>query len=251
MSTGWGIVIAAVLLVGVCCIGYFAVRSKVRGFSKEVFGTENIAEGFKCQEEEYSNVPKTVAAMTDLCLPRIARDFPEFSFAEFRQLAENLLRSILLSITAGSLSGLEEANDALREQVRIMLEADALQGNHRHYEKIRIHRTGINSYEKRDGVCKVVLQSAVGYIFYVTDDEGNVKSGSKTAMKQTRYNMELIYVQDYEKALSKYDGAGFAVSCPNCGAPVRMLGNKFCEYCGAGIEEISRKAWRIHSFKEL
>lgn len=251
MSTGWGIVIAAALLVGAGCTAYFVVRGKVRSFSKEVFGTENIAEGFRQQEEEYSNAPKTVAAMTDLCLPRISRDFPEFSFAEFRQLAENLLRSVLLSITAGSLSGLDEADEALREQVRLMIEEDALHGKRRHYEKIQIHRTGINSYEKRDGVCKIILQSAVGYIFYVTDAEGNVESGSRTAMKQARYNMELIYIQDYEKALSKYSGAGYAVSCPNCGAPVRTLGNKFCEYCGAGIEEISRKAWRIHSFKEL
>ena len=40
------------------------------------------------------------------------------------------------------------------------------------------------------------------------------------------------------------------IRCPHCGAPVKTLGQKQCEYCTSGLEDINLKSWFISSYKE-
>jgi len=47
-----------------------------------------------------------------------------------------------------------------------------------------------------------------------------------------------------------YDDA-LAVTCPNCGAPIPMLGAKHCEYCGCAIIELNIHAWAFHHVEEI
>lgn len=251
MNSGYLVLAAAVLLIAAGTGGYFVVRSKIRSFSREVFGTEKISDGIKRQQEEYANMPKTVAGMTSIYLPAIHRDFPDFNFAQFQKLAENLLREVLLSITAGSLSEFSGADDTLKQQVELAIESDEQKQIHHHFEKIQIHRTEIREYRKTGGVCRIILQSAVGYVAYVTNLDGKLIRGSRKNQTQTRYNMELIYVQDIEKARQEVGETALGLICPNCGAPVKVLGSKFCVYCGGAVKEIHRNVWKIHSYEEV
>ena len=41
-----------------------------------------------------------------------------------------------------------------------------------------------------------------------------------------------------------------AYKCPNCGAPVTVLGAKVCEYCGSAVREINRYAWSFDRIYE-
>ena len=41
------------------------------------------------------------------------------------------------------------------------------------------------------------------------------------------------------------------IFCPNCGAPIKMLGTKVCPYCGTGITELNIRVWRINGTKEF
>lgn len=50
---------------------------------------------------------------------------------------------------------------------------------------------------KRDGRCVISIQSAVEYFYYKTAS-GKLISGDKEYKKQTRYNMELVYIQDID-----------------------------------------------------
>jgi endogenous inhibitor of DNA gyrase (YacG/DUF329 family) len=45
-------------------------------------------------------------------------------------------------------------------------------------------------------------------------------------------------------------GSAMGVNCPNCGAPVKNLGQKFCEYCGTGITEVNIRSWKFDSIRE-
>ena len=51
------------------------------------------------------------------------------------------------------------------------------------YEKIRIHRTEISNYEKKQGKCIITFQSAVEHLHYKKKD-GTVVSGDENRLEQ-------------------------------------------------------------------
>ena len=119
-----------------------------------------------------------------------------------------------------------------------------------HFDEIRVHQTEISNYVKRDGRCVISIQSAVEYFYYKTAS-GKLISGDKEYKKQTRYNMELVYIQDIDMLDNAGIGSAVGTTCPNCGAPVRSLGAKKCEYCGSYIEPVNIKVWKLQSFHEV
>lgn len=66
--------------------------------------------------------------------------------------------------------------------------------------------------------------------------------------KQTRYTCKFVYIYD-ENKIGK-SKKNFSISCPNCGAPLKEIGNYTCEYCSSHIEPVSLKMWKMSSFKE-
>jgi len=61
------------------------------------------------------------------------------------------------------------------------------------------------------------------------------------------YETELLYVQDSGR-FGEAAAAGFR--CPNCGAPVKSLGMKRCEYCQSALEPFNVRVWKINFVKE-
>ncbi len=239
-----GIIIVLVIAVGVVCM---RIRDKVRRFSSAAFGTSDISEGLQRQADEAANTPKSVAGMTRLMEPQIARDFPEFSWPEFKHKAENMLVSALQAVAAADIGLLKEASDELHNQIANIIEGNQVQQVKEHYSNIHIHQTEISNYRKAGGKCVVTIQSAVEYCHYKEKD-GKIIEGERDRRVQTRYNMELVYIQD-----AKLAGADNAIGakCPNCGAPVTVLGNKFCEYCGTALEVFSTRVWSLHKYYEV
>ncbi len=94
-----------------------------------------------------------------------------------------------------------------------------------------IHETGISDYRNQQGTCSIKTQTTAGY----RDQDGT--------WKEKRYNSELVYVQDVSKLPPTQTAVG--VNCPNCGAPVKMLGTKYCDYCGTAIRELNIRVWRL------
>ena len=105
-----------------------------------------------------------------------------------------------------------------------------------------MHQTEISNYVKRDGRCVISIQSAVEYFYYKTAS-GKLISGDKEYKKQTRYNMELVYIQDIDMLDNAGIGSAVGTTCPNCGAPVRSL--------GANVEPVNIKVWKLQSFHEV
>lgn len=73
--------------------------------------------------------------------------------------------------------------------------------------------------------------------------------GNSEQRKQVRYSTEIIYIQDAEKVAEKTSGNAIGINCPNCGAAIRNLGQKHCEYCGSGVIEINVKSWFINRYE--
>jgi hypothetical protein len=245
----WVPLIVVGLILGGGAIGYFTIRNKIRNFSKTVFGTESIAEGLRNQQTEAANTPKSVASMTKIYLPHIQRDFPEFSYQQFKAKVENMLKSAFIAITNENPDRLVNASDELKKSVKLIIDSNKEQGKKEVYDDIKIYQTEITRYSKIAGTCVITLQSAVGHLHYITKD-GKVVSGSKEFREQCKYNTDIIYIQDVNK-LTSDKMSSIGTNCPNCGAPIKNLGGKFCEYCGTGVRVININVWTINKYQKL
>lgn len=248
MSSGWIFFLVILAAFGICgFVLYCKVKRKVEQFSVAAFGTKDLVEGYKRQADVLAETPKSVSAMTRVFAPQIARDFPEFQVEQFKDKAENLLVSALQAVSAGNAGLLKEASGELKRQVENQIEGNRAAGIREVYQQIKVHQTEISNYQKKDGKCIITFQSAVEHYHYKEKD-GRVIWGDAERKQQTKYNTELIYIQDAARM-----GAGSAVgtTCPNCGAPITNLGNKYCEYCGAAVTPVNDKVWTLHQYYEV
>ncbi len=255
MSNGTVTLLVIVFVVCISCgAGYAAyriVREKLRRLSRMAFGTDSITEGLEQQAKELAVTPKSVSAMTRIFLPQIQRDFPDFHIEQFKDKVENALMLALQAISAADAGIFErQIKDGVSEeflaQIKNRIRENETEAVTEHYEQIQIHQTEIANYEKQQGTCVITFQSAVGYLHYC-EKAGKVLSGSKELTEQTRYNVQLMYIQN-EKLAGMDNAVG--TTCPNCGAPITNLGAAYCEYCGSAVTLLNLKVWTLHSFDE-
>lgn len=246
MKIGVGIVIVIILLAAILAV-VLRVIYKVRQASMEMFGTESLTEGWNRQAKELATIPKSISGMTRILEPQIQRDFPEFNWMEFKNKGENMLISSFSAIEREDISLVKEASKELKNQVAAVIAQNQEQKIQEHYDDVQIHNTEITRYEKRQGTCVITLQSAVGYLHY-KEKEGAVIEGDDRLTEQTKYNIEILYIQD--EKLANMDYAVGAV-CPHCGAPITALGVKRCEYCGSAVTPINTQVWSLHRFYEV
>ena len=234
-----GLTFSAVVFLGIfiaaAVIGMKIYR-KVRSISRQAFGTENILEGFRQMEVENSTTPKSVAGMTSLYLPKIKKDFPEFQYDEMKVRAENALTSYLLAISSMNPSFLKEGGQELRDHLSMKL--------------AMLREEELANYRKRNGRCIVTFQSSLQSFYTKTDRSGKLLAGNAQLYTQTKYNVDVIYIQDRE-LVEKETDLSLGLNCPNCGAPISTLGSKVCEYCGTPIVELNIYAWTFSNIEEV
>ena len=232
---------------GIILVIFFLVRRKVRQVSRAVLGTEDLARGIQELRDSVTAEPLSLNGMTRLMLPLIEKDFPQFSWPETKAMAENTVKAMLAATDAQDLSLLPKAGERLRETVRLAIADQKRSGIREHFENVDIHDTVISDYQKRDGLCVIRLQTGLGYTGYTTGEKAGEKNQTPRH-REARYNSELVYVQDVSKVGPALQALG--VNCPNCGAPVRILGQKCCAYCGTALNEISLRVWSMETVKE-
>ena len=250
---GWsmtyiGLGILVILAVSALVVG-LKIRNTVREVSKTVFGTEDLLEGIKAAEEESAHTPKSLNAMTSLCLPRIKKDFPEFQYDEMRVRAKNVLTSFLMAVSEGNPSRLSEGTPELREKVSMRLEQLNQEGMKENFRSVKIHAAEISDYRKMNGRCIITFQISCQYYYTKKDLNSNIVKGSDDVLKQSRYNVDVIYIQDRDKITNEHDFA-IGTNCPNCGAPLKGVGAKICEYCGTPLREVNIYAWTFSDVSE-
>lgn len=253
VTGGQWIAPVVILLVGAgIATGIFVVvnriRNKMRQLAQAMFGTDSFVEGINRQADVLAETPKSVSGMTRIFEPQIMRDFPDFSWNEFRNKAENMLMSALLAISAANVGRLSaDVSEEVKKQIENRIRANEAEGARETFSNVRIHQTEIANYMKAAGKCIITIQSAVEYYYY-KEKNGKVTAGQKERKTQAKYNIELLYIQD-----ARLVGGDNAVgaTCPNCGAPIINLGNMYCEYCGSGVTPVNIKVWALHKFYEV
>ncbi|MFA5657988.1 MAG: zinc ribbon domain-containing protein [Oscillospiraceae bacterium] len=243
-----GLIVLGVIIAG-GFLGCLKIRSKLSSFSRQAFGTSSLSDGYKKLKRELSVTPKSINAMTRVCLPRIQRDFPKFNYEQFKIMAENMLRSAFSAISSDNSGLLKNASAQLTEKVSFIISENKRLERSEAFDDIKIYKTEIADYKKQSGTCVITLQSAVSYKHYIASKDTLIE-GDRELTEQTRYNTELVYVQDLKQVGSSYNNA-VGTSCPNCGAPITSLGNKTCEYCGMAVQEINVYVWSISDFIKI
>ncbi len=237
--------ICVLILVGSIAWVIIYMKHRIKMLSRSLFGTDSLIEGYNREKDRLAVEPKSVSGMTRLLEPQIRKDFPEFNWEQFKVKAENMLESVFLAVDTGNIDKLCEASGDIREQVRNKIEMNKSEDISECFENIKIHQTEITRYEKKGGKCIITFQSAVGYRHYA-EKNGVVTDGDKNRLTQTKYNTELMYIQDP----SKVAGDAVGAKCPNCGAPITNLGAKHCEYCGGAVIPIDIKVWTLSKYYE-
>ncbi len=244
------ILVLALAVLGGGYIAYRRIRAKVSQFTKMAFGSDTIAGSIQNMEREVEITPKSVSANTKLYLPQILRDFPEFHYDEMKTRAENILMGFLLGIDEKNASRMRESTTSeLREKLEMRIAALNNEGAEEHFRDILIHRTEIRQYRKVKGRCSIIFQSSIQY-HHFKKKGGSVTEGSESRLEQSRYNVEMIYIQDRDIIENQTD-SGLAMNCPNCGAPLPKLGAKKCQYCDTPIVEFSIRIWNFSDVDEV
>ena len=251
------ILVLCLILVAAVCVVAIKVRNKVRSIKREIqsisrqaFGTDDIAQGFRNVEREMEVTPKSVSGATSLYLPRIVKDFPDFHYDEMRSRSDALLTAYLNGIDSGTvpLTTEEGITSELKEKYALRIQNLKNHGMTEHFKNIRIHRTEIKQYRKTAGRCSVIFETSIQYYHYKMNGSA-VAEGSKDRMEQARYNVEMVYIQDRDLVENASD-MGLAMNCPNCGAPLPKLGAKVCAYCESPIAEFQIKVWNFSDVQE-
>lgn len=223
------------------------VRGKIRNFSELFFGTGDLLKGLKGVRDNAARTVPSLSGVTSLMLPQIQKDFPEFSWPETKVSTENMIRAFYTAVSRKDLSFLSGAGRQLLEAAELMIEDNNRSGITEHFEDIIIHNTVISDYRKENGLCLIRMQSAIGFLHYRTGDGEENAGGKEQTRTETRCNSELVYVQDLSK--TGRDVSAVGLHCPNCGAPVKNLGQKTCAYCGAALVELNMRVWSLESVR--
>lgn len=249
-----GIVVILVLIllivIGVAGIVFY-VSHKLKQLSYTFFGTTNLTQSARAVREEYATTPKSISAMTSILLPQIMSDFPDFNYDEMKNRSDMVLTEYIRGVSERRTGTLKDGNAELKQQLENKVESLKARGLYERHDGFRIHRTEITQYRKVDGRCIITFQSSAECTHYVeSEDTHSLVEGSKDYKYQTRYNVDLIYVQNRDIVEQELDNA-LGVNCPNCGAPLKSLGAKVCEYCGTPVVEINIHAWSFSAVTEV
>lgn len=240
--------IIAVLAVIILVI-FLYIRGKLRRFSQEAFGTKDFVKAAK-EIEKSSESARAIHGMTDIYLPLIQKDFPDFDYEVFSGRVEGVLKSYFAAITARDVSKLTpDCSDSMKNTTLGIVRQLEANNYTREISDVTIHQTEIARYEKDGKTVTILFNSSVGHYDVTRNAQGKIVAGSDEKKRQTVYDVALVYAQDVAK-MSSYNATALGINCPNCGAPVTNLGNKFCEYCGTGIREINVRSWSFEYVKD-
>ena len=238
------LLIAIVVLIVVILLLVFSIYYKF----KKTLGISNFnsfLDEVKQNDRNNYSSKKSISGMTRILEPLIIKDFPDFNLSHLYSSIETNLSSILNAKTKLDPSllnkGLTIIKGKIVKEIHDMKDEDIVQK----YTNIRFNNHALKSYKKNNGTATITTTSSVSYNY-----ESNLDERKYNDLRcETKYECEFIYIYDEDKFKEKQKS--FGVHCPNCGAPVKGLGDLTCTYCGSNVKKINLRNWEMSSFKEI
>lgn len=162
---------------------------------------------------------RSLSSAGDLFLDRIKRDFPEYNPAMVLNRVKKDARIYLQSAKEEHTLFREGVSDSFRERLAYSLPTDVKGG-------IEVYNAALSDYDDRGRDRILVFQAAAEYL------------DSSDALRPVRLTLKYIAAYD-----GNVDGEVRGFNCPNCGAPLPIVGSKICHYCGTGIKSSAGLGW--------
>lgn len=162
---------------------------------------------------------RSLSSAGDLFLDRIKRDFPEYNPAMVLNRVKKDARIYLQNAKEGHTLFREGVSDSFRERLAYSLPTDVKGG-------IEVYNAALSDYDDRGRDRILVFQAAAEYL------------DSRDALRPVRLTLKYIAAYD-----GNVDGEVRGFNCPNCGAPLPIVGSKICHYCGTGIKSSAGLGW--------
>ncbi len=238
---GWLLIVellVVLLLLGGIVFCIIFITRTVRGFLQTYFHADNLKDAIENSKIEDENTHKSISSMESIYLDKIDKDFPDMNLNELKSKAEANIINVLDTIEAKNMDKLKNKNEKVVEFTQNKI--DDLKDEKVTIDDIKIHKTLLSKYEVSGAIATIEISSSLEYFYKKGKDVGH--------KVQTRFKTEFIYIIDVSKLHNNVKGLG--LNCPNCGAPVKSLGHKHCDYCNTGIVEIVKKVWIINNINE-
>lgn len=210
-STVLCIIIGAVLLcVAVPAVRFFHNAGNILSYILSALKSAGTVERPKI---------RSLSSTGDLFLDRIKRDFPEYNPAMVLNRVKKDARIYLQSAKEGHTLFREGVSDSFRERLAYSLPTNVKGG-------IEVYNAALSGYDDRGRDRILVFQAAAEYL------------DSRDALLPVRLTLKYIAAYD-----GNVDGEVRGFNCPNCGAPLPIVGSKICHYCGTGIKSSAGLGW--------
>ena len=230
------LIILAIIILAIVFI-FILLKVKFKTALKDLLGTDSFREAFSNSKIQDEETPKSLSSMESIYQSKIKKDFPHLNINELKAKAESIIVKAYEGIEQREKGTFKENG---RINAYIIGKIDEANNTDTHYSACKVHRTVINRYENNSGIATIYFQSSYEYV---------EKVGNKTQRKvQSRINTEFIYIVDENKVSKKEKTIG--LNCPNCGAPLKGVGQRVCTYCGSGTEDIVKRTWAINNIAE-
>lgn len=220
--------VGVIILIIFSCFCYIFLKYKIKNFFRKYFGTTDIKDVINEAKLEDQELPKSLSSMDSIYLEQIEKDFPSMNINELKRESERLLLDVFKAIENKDCSKIKEG------KIKSFVDKKISENENKSvkYKDFKIHKTVISKYYKREGIATVYFGISFQYLF---DD------GLSSVKVQDRAMIEYIYVFDVDKVPIKNKLLG--INCPNCGAPIKTLGDKNCSYCHSKIINLVKKTW--------
>lgn len=223
-------------------------RNLSTSFMGQIISAAKNAKNIEMQEYERQ---KDVCGMTKLVEPRICEDFNNFNKSLLYSKVESNLRKIFNALESKNIDIIKSDRELsfVKNEVEQKIEDLNSMGKNLKYDGVKFHRHALKKYTKIDGVATVQISSTLEYYYSETGDS-NIKLSKKFdgLKKQTRYTTDFVYV--YDESNFNPSQVAFGINCKNCGAPIKSLDSKTCQFCGTYMEPINLKAWYMSHYSE-
>jgi hypothetical protein len=226
--------IGVIILILFIIFVYFFVKFKIRsilgknGYSG--MSLKSIIEEARLEDQE---VPKSLSSMDSVYLEQIKKDFVDININELKRESEKVILDLFNAVSNRDTSKLKGKVKSYAENM-----IKSYKDKNVKFNDFKFHNTVVSRYKKEKGVATIYFGSSFQY--YLEVDGKSVKT-------QDRARVEFIYVYDIDKADEDKNVLG--IHCPNCGAPVKKLGEKNCSYCGSLVLEIISKVFTCNDIE--
>ena len=170
--------------------------------------------------------PRSLSSLESVLLPQVLRDFPEYNSAV---IAERVKRDAKTYYESGRQSRMLFAEGTAK--VFKTSFAAALPANVKGH--IVVHRVALCGYDSRSQDRMLTYQAAVQF--------------TNTTDEVCQRRLVLKYLAAFS---DDPEGEIRTFNCPNCGAPLPVLGRKTCRYCGTGIKTPAGLGWLLIDARE-